>query len=216
MPYLTPSSTPPDSNCRRLFIPNDQRMLAAFYGQLIELTEPHNWEQLAGDISVADTVDIWSEIHDKFSQGIFCMIGAIVPILNDSTPSNMILCDGSTFLKSDYPELYAVLPAALIIDPNTGQLPDLRDSFLIGASASILEHSIGGESEHTLTVSELASHNHLYDKPTFNIDVESIGIPDPLGVGNPPIPTLTSSTGSGDAHNNMPPYYALKYAVIAK
>lgn len=216
MPYLTPETTPPDSNCRRLLIPNDQRMLAAFYGQLIELTEPRNWEQLSGDTSVADTVAIWAEIHEQFSQGIFCMIGAIVPILNNATPSNMLLCDGSTFLKVDYPELYDVLPAILIIDPSTGQLPDLRDSFLLGASISIAEHSTGGSDTHTLTEAEMPAHAHLYDKETFNIDVESVGIPDPTGVGLPHIPTLTSSTGGGNAHNNMPPYYALKYAVVSK
>ncbi len=216
MPYLTPKTTPPDSNCRRFFIPNDQRMLAAFYGQLIELTEERNWEQLPGDTSVQDTVDLWDAIHDEFSKGIFCMIGAIVPILNDSTPGHMLLCDGSTFLKVDYPELYDVLPVALIVDINTGQLPDLRETFVVGAGVTIAEHSTGGEAEHTLTVDELPAHDHLYDKETYNIDVESVGIPDPTGVGLPAIPTLTSSTGSGDAHENMPPYYALKYAVIAR
>lgn len=191
-------------------------MIAAMLGQLDELTEAHNWEQLAGDTSVADTIALWQTIYDQFSQGIFCMIGAIVAILNDSTPDNMLLCDGSTFLKVDYPELYDVLPAALIVDPNTGQLPDLLDRFVIGASSAITEHTTGGEAEHTLTVDELPAHDHLYDKETFNIDVESVGIPDPTGVGLPHIPTLTSATGGGNAHNNTPPYYALKYAVIAR
>lgn len=215
MPYITPDTSPPVSNCRRLFVPNDIKMIAAILGQILELTEAENWEQISG-ISVSDTTDIWATIYEDFSEGTFCMIGSVVPILNDSTPDNMLLCDGSNFDKIDYPELYDVLPAALIIDPDTGSVPDLREVFVIGSGATIDAHDTGGSDTHTLTVAELAAHNHLYDKPVFNIDVESVGVPDPTGVGQPFIPTSTSTTGSSSAHNNMPPYYALKYAVIAR
>lgn len=215
MPYVTPEATPPDSNCRRLFVPNDLHMVAAILGQVLELTEAHNWEQTTG-ISVAETIAIWDAIYLEFAEGTFCMIGAIVAILNDSTPDNMLLCDGSNFAKADYPELYDVLPAALIIDPDTGSVPDLRETFVIGAGVTIVEHDTGGSDTHTLTIAELAAHDHLYDKETYNIDVESVGIPDPTGVGLPASPTLTSQTGNGDAHNNMPPYYALKYVVVAR
>lgn len=215
MPYITPDTTPPDSNCRRLFVPNDEFMIAALLGQILELTETHNWEQTSG-ISVAETIAFWETIYLQFSQGIFCMIGAIVAILNDSTPDHMLLCDGSTFAKVDYPELYDVLPAILIIDPDTGSVPDLRETFVLGAGVTISEHDTGGSDEHTLTEAELPAHAHLYDKEIYNVDMESVGIPDPFGVGIPPIPTWTSSTGSNTPHNNMPPYYALKYAVVAR
>jgi len=206
---------PPDSNCRRLFVPNDALMIAAILGQILELTEAHNWEQTSG-ISVADTIQIWADIYLEFSQGIFCMIGSIVAILNDSTPDHMLLCDGSNFAKADYPELYDVLPAVLIVDPATGSVPDLRETFVLAAGVTISEHDTGGSDDHTLTIAELPAHTHTYDKEIYNIDIESVGIPDPTGVGIPPIPTQTSATGSGDAHNNMPPYYALKYAVVAR
>ncbi len=189
-------------------------MIAAILGQLLELTEPRNWEQTTG-ISVAETITIWQTVYLQFSQGDFCMIGAIVAILNDTTPAYMLLCDGSAFDKVDYPELYDVLPAALIIDPDTGSVPDLRETFVIGAGVTISAHDTGGSDEHTLTTAELPAHSHLYDKETYNIDVESVGIPDPTGVGLPALPTSTSNTGGDEAHNNMPPYYALKYAVIA-
>lgn len=190
-------------------------MIAAILGQILELTEARNWEQTTG-ISVAETIAFWETIYLQFSQGIFCMIGSVVAIINDSTPDHMLLCDGSNFDRVDYPELYAVLPAALIIDVDTGSVPDLRETFVLGASVGIPEHDTGGSDEHTLTVGEMPQHAHTYDKPIFNIDVESVGIPDPTGVGQPFIPTSTSSTGGDTAHNNMPPYYALKYVVVAR
>lgn len=215
MPYITPDTTPPDSNCRRLFVPNDTRMIAAILGQILELTEARNWEQTTG-ITVVETIAFWDAIYIQFSQGDFCMIGAIVAILNDITPSHMLLCDGSNFAKVDYPELYDVLPAELIIDANNGSVPDLRETFVLGASVTIAEHDTGGEETHVLKVAELPAHSHFYDKPTLNIDIFTAGAPSPTGVGQPMIPTLTSNTGNSDAHENMPPYYALKYVVIAK
>lgn len=190
-------------------------MIAAIEGQILELTEAENWEQTTG-ISVAETTAFWKTIYEQFAQGAFCMIGSIVAILNDSTPDNMLLCDGSNFDRVDYPELYAVLPAALIFDADTGSVPDLRETFVLGAGVTISEHDTGGSDEHALTEAELPAHSHLYDKPILNIDIEGIGVPDPTALGMPFIPTWTSGTGGNNAHNNMPPYYALKYAVIAK
>lgn len=215
MPYITPEQTPPSSNCRRLFVPNDTHMLAAILGQVLELTEVENWEQTTG-ITVAETVAFWETIYTQFSQGSFCMIGAIVAILNDNTPGHMLLCNGDNFNRVDYLELYDVLPVELIIDVDTGSVPDLREAFVIGAGVGIAAHDTGGSETHTLTEAEMPAHSHLYDKEIYNVDIETVGVPDPFGVGIPPIPTLTSSKGGGAAHNNVPPYYALKYAVIAK
>jgi microcystin-dependent protein len=128
----------------------------------------------------------------------------------------MLLCDGSNFAKVDYPELYDVLPAILIVDANNGSVPDLRETFVIGAGAAIDEHDTGGADTHTLIEAEMPAHSHLYDKPTLDIDFFTVGPPTPTGIGQPMLPTQTSSAGSDGAHNNMPPYYALKYAVIAK
>lgn len=190
-------------------------MVAAILGQILELTEAHNWEQTGG-ISVAETIEFWEAIYLQFSEGIFCMIGAIVAILNDSTPDHMLLCDGSNFDKLDYPELYDVLPAGLIVDGDTGKTPDLRDVFVLGAGTTYSPLDTGGAETHTLSEGEMPAHRHWYDKETYNVDVEAVGLPDPFGVGLPAIPTLTTSAGGGNAHENMPPYYALKYAVVAK
>lgn len=144
------------------------------------------------------------------------MIGSVVAILNDTTPDHMLLCDGSNFDRLDYPQLYDVLPAALIVDPDTGSVPDLREAFVLGAGVTISEHDTGGSGTHTLTENEIPAHSHLYDRPILNIDIEGVGVPDPTALGLPFVPTYTGATGGGAAHENMPPFYALKYAVVAK
>lgn len=143
------------------------------------------------------------------------MIGTIVPVITDTLESNLLLADGQTVLRVDYPELWEKTPAALRT-ANDLTLPDLTDRFIIGSGVQFANLSIGGEVEHQLTVPELPPHAHGYTQYTFGIDIESVGVPDPTGVGNPRLPESTDQTGGGQPHNNMPPFYALKYAVIAR
>lgn len=42
--YLTPESIPVEETCRALYIPNNQEIVAAVYGALLELSYPYNWE----------------------------------------------------------------------------------------------------------------------------------------------------------------------------
>lgn len=214
MPYITPSAEPTTFNCRRLSVPNDTRMIAALYGQLIELTESRNWEQTDG-ITVAQTTAIWDDVVLTFVQGAFCMIGAVVSILNDTVPDSMLLCDGSTFLESEYPALYAVLPASQQIDPDTGQLPDLRDSFVLASGSTYSDHDSGGAADHTLSESEMPAHTHNYNYYSTLIIPTGVTFPNSRVIPAP-LPTPTTSAGGGASHNNMPPYYVLKYAVIAR
>lgn len=68
----------------------------------------------------------------------------------------------------------------------------------------------GGEEEHRLTVAELPRHSH---KSVSALDGQSLQ----WGPGSHPIPTSVAnknaaadwSAGSGQPHNNMPPYIAL-------
>lgn len=145
----------------------------------------------------------------------FNMLGSIIPIIRETLHSSMLLCDGSVYNKDDYPQLWEVWPSAMK-DATTLTLPDLRNLFLVGAGLDYSLGDTGGAAEVALTVDEIPSHTHGYQTPTFNVDVESIGVPDPTGVGNPPIPATTNATGGGEAHENRPPYYAVVYAVIAK
>ena len=57
-------------------------------------------------------------------------------------------------------------PARPRFGPMQYIVPDLRGRFLLGADDRHIPNSIGGEENHTLTISEMPSHMHpsLYDK----------------------------------------------------
>ena len=215
MPYITPNSIPSASICGRLLIPDDIHILAAVKGAILELAKVHNWEQV-GTVDAVAMATRMQEMYDDFLESDCNMIGTITHYVQDTPPSNILACDGSVYNRVDYPKLYAVLPAILILDADTFNTPLVEDAFLLGAGASYSHLANGGNKEITLSLAQMPNHSHWYDKPTFNVDVESVGVPDPTGVGQPFIPTTTSSVGSGEAHDNMPPYVAFNVGIMAK
>jgi microcystin-dependent protein len=169
--------------------------------------------QAYGTMTPEEAAEFIKEILNSRKE--FSMLGTVQAVIRETLDSSMLICDGSVYNKSDYPQLWDVWPSAMK-DVSTLTLPDLRNLFLVGATLDYSLGDTGGEAEHTLSESEMPSHVHSYDTPITNVDVESVGIPDPSGVGFPYIPAFTDSAGGDEPHNNLPPYYAVVYAVIAK
>ena len=90
-----------------------------------------------------------------------------------------------------------------------GEWEQIEDCFLLAASDTYEAGSIGGESEHILTVEEMPSHSHeqnvvaIDNSKTiyYNIDHNAYGKGYSVEQG-----VATQQAGSGLAHNNMPPY----------
>jgi len=258
MPYITPETKPETNECFWFLVPNDPYWLAAFYGALDELGKEYNHESVTG--LPADVVAAaWRQIADD-ARASDCMIGSVIPTARGDYPSNWLLCDGQRYAKADYPRLGEVI-AFDLWDPNDYDyfyVPNLVDRFVRGGLTPGDIGDIGGAETVTLTEAQLptvtvlqnehnheqfehthwqAGHQHIYDKPFSNVDIEGPGAPDPLGLGLPFIPTGTNwvqpeiyaSTavnkkatatnqpfGDGEAHDNMPPYYTLRYFIIAR
>ena len=86
----------------------------------------------------------------------------------------------------------------------------IEGQFLLGASSTYAVNSTGGESEHTLTVSEMPSHTHQQyvtanNEGTYGIRQDYVR--DGSGTAFPQC--MTGYTGGNAAHNNMPPYKAV-------
>lgn len=248
MPFLTPDTLPDDFVCRRVRIPNDVGWLELVNGALSVLTKPYNYEAF-GSITPEQCAEILSEMFFEYQRDAPCMLGSIIPYATSSSPEGTLPCDGSSFNRVDYPQLYAVLDTAYIVDADTFVTPDLQGRTIIGVGAGtdLTERAIGdsgGEETHVLTTSELAAHTHDtephshsdsghvhgYLYPTLNLDLESPGVPDLFAAGNPPISLITDvgyaslssetvtvdSTGEDGQHQNMQPFHALRYCIIAR
>lgn len=215
--WLTPDSTPADVVCRTLFIPNSGAWLAIVTGAILELSQPYNWEKF-GTLTPDECAARMSAMLDEFTfqSGNCRMIGELIAYAGASSPlpAQWLLCDGSSILRSDYPDLFAVIGTAYgASDTAHFNLPDLRGMVLIGQGAGFTLANPVGEYNHTLTVSEMPAHSHTEIAATSVLINGGLEAPASSAV---PTPSSTGSSGLGTAHNNVQPSMPITYLIYAK
>lgn len=137
-------------------------------------------------------------------------VGMVFPVVWQGPKIGTLLCDGSVYNRADYPDLYADLAPAFVLDADTFRVPDLRHKFVRGANGDVGFE--GGEDAHVLTENEIPSHAHSIGGLSSALAVS----PGELPVSTPlALPTLTGGVGGGQAHNNLPAFGTLVYVVLA-
>lgn len=86
----------------------------------------------------------------------------------------------------------------------------IQGRFLLAASSTYKAGSTGGEAEHELTVDEMPSHTHgLRNGNRYNFGEYQSFSQQRTSTRYEVFRNLIEPTGSGKAHNNMPPYLAV-------
>ena len=125
--------------------------------------------------------------------------------------------DLSMFAKIVYP-VGSIYISVSNINPSTlfgfGTWEQIQDVFLLGASSTYTGGSFGGEAVHSLTIEEMPSHSHVFNRHKLwsSESVPESGTSDGYGASNKTLKVYadnTSTIGGGQAHNNMPPYLAV-------
>ncbi|MFZ9261593.1 MAG: phage tail protein, partial [Limnohabitans sp.] len=100
----------------------------------------------------------WEQDRDQLTYYDPVPIGTVAAFLLGTAPAGWLLCDGSTYLQTAYPELFAVLGSVT--------LPDLRGEFLRGRAAgqtlgSRVDWTTGmPKTRFTATAANAGSHRH--------------------------------------------------------
>lgn len=182
--------------------------------------------------------------------GVIWTYAAGVDTAKSPVPKGWLLCDGSAVRVSVYRRLYQAISDVYGESPLPGilfRVPNLKGRFIIGYSS--LENEItpsfgnfhgspfkfgstGGEFNHTLTVDEMPSHNHVIqvykgdtrflaypwqasDGGANKIEQDQEPGPDDEGskVTNVFFHPTMKEFGGNRPHNNTPPFLALNYLI---
>jgi len=135
------------------------------------LTELDRWASGDSDPTEAEADDIEALTALAYTELMGnALIGTIAPYMTASPPAGMLACDGTHYLRVDYPDLYAALDSAFIVDADHFATPDLRGRVPLGAGtgtglSTYASGDAGGQENHALTTAELAVHNHGLTDP---------------------------------------------------
>lgn len=156
--------------------------------------------------NVTGPVSLTAEaLNGTYMPGEIRMYGAT------SIPSGWLVCDGASYLRTTYPDLFAAIGVTWgSADATHFNIPDLRQRVVAGTGdAGILPITNiaegQGAASHALTADEMPNHAHDYQL------AESTGLLDIEGSSSAEHRRLaystatTTGTGGGTAHNNVQP-----------
>ena len=197
-------------------------------------TESYHWADFITLDGMADNRTLKAAI-DSLSNLVEALTGeplGIVKIFAGTTvPTGYLLCDGTAYtVDGDYANLYAAIGTAFNTTADKDghaytttagyfRVPDLRGRFVVGQNASDTDYNnfgkAGGKKTHRLTVEEMPSHSHTYQKANENVNnVKHDGYDSIVSISYSS--EATSTVGGNQAHENRPPYYVLAYIIKAK
>jgi len=232
--FLTTDDIPTDEQCLSVFMPSGEEWLARVMGALSLLIYPENWEKF-GSKTPDECADAWLPFFDRasFHEGNCRVVGEIITYAGSTSPdARWLPCDGSSYLRADYPDLFAVIGTTYgFADSTHFNLPDLQGRVPLGSGtgSGLSAYTLGqqaGEETHTLTTAETPAHSHVDVGHTHPegialpaVGAALIGVPIPSAIPGIGVTGLgsanLSNTGGSGAHNNIEPILAVNFLIVA-
>lgn len=227
MALRTPDIPPLEFERWSFEVVDDPDILKAIVGSFLFCAYPDQWENY-GTLDREDAAQFVKKAILSLRR-TWTMIGAVIPILSDIVPAFCLPMDGTAHLRVDYPDLYAVIPTSFKLDADTFFIPDMEGKFTKSLDVGEDVGDEGGEALVTLTVDELPSHTHTdsghaHSTTAGGLTGALVAVPpDVLPVPAYDFLGFTGSasaniqnTGGDQAHENRPPYIALRYVIVAR
>jgi microcystin-dependent protein len=138
-------------------------------------------------------------------------------------PKGWAFCNGQTLAINQNQALFALLGTMYGGDGRTTfQLPNLQGRMPIHVGNTFTQGQVGGEANHTLTSTEMPSHNHSATGVTTA--ASSAAATNATWAASPKnpysaakntvmAPGALGNIGDSQPHNNLPPYLTLSFCI---
>lgn len=153
-------------------------------------------------------------------------VGSIFPFVGGQAPTGFALCNGQTLDRTQFAELFRLIGTKYgTTNSSNFRVPDLSGRFLVGIGGGYALGDTGGSNSVSLTGEQMPVHSHDVTGKAGQAGTSGVGMyASNVGGGsgwqvlstteNGSISGLrTTSAGSGQAHENRPPYFALEYII---
>jgi microcystin-dependent protein len=138
-------------------------------------------------------------------------------------PKGWAFCNGQTLPINQNQALFALLGTTYGGDGiTTFQLPNLQARMPVHVGNGFNLGQTGGEANHTLTMTEMPSHNHqaqgssaTASSPSAGGNTWAVSTKNPYSTtpNTTLSPATAGMTGGSQSHNNMPPYLTLNFVI---
>ena len=166
--------------------------------QFIATTSSDSYKFATGTVTVGSS-----------ASGGLTPAGSVIAYASTTPPAGWLLADGSSVLRTAYPDLYSVIGTSYgAADATHFTLPNLLGRNILMASSTANIGQTGGEDRHTLTTAEIPSHAH--DVPALDSFATNGGSSNRTSITGT---QSSGSTGGGGSHNVLDPYLVLNYMI---
>ena len=168
---------------------------------------------------------IWVASTSTWVQFAGTPVGTMIMWATNTPPAGYVLCDGTVYANTAYPDLSAVLGLTYGgVSGTSFAVPDMRGRVPVGKAASGTFSALnnnGGAETHTLTSGQMPSHSHdIYaewgasgEAPfnvIYNSNMQLAGVSAGTRAQKS---SIIVSAGGNEAHNNLQPYRVINYAI---
>lgn len=164
-----------------------------------------------------DQIDQWTaDAQYEISEPVAVIpIGAVLPYYGTTVPANALLCNGATYNRVDYPDLYDALPVQMRVGTSRFVVPNLIDRAIRNTNTTSSVNTTAGDDTISLSPSNIPPHTHTYLRPVSAVTATlNAGAP-VFAWGNPQPVQSTGSTGGGQSFSVLNRINRARHIIIA-
>ncbi len=140
---------------------------------LLDLTsDEENWNDKLGAVTAEAAAKVFSlilqTVQFDYEIPMSIPVGAMLEWTVVTAPAGWLLCDGASYLRATYPDLFGTVGTTFgAVDGTHFNVPDMRNRSPMGIGPTFLTNigQAAGNLEHTLNNSEMPTHNHGVNDP---------------------------------------------------